>query len=103
MSQPKWQSSPPRGTNREVAATEPIMSLEQLARLQDETASVHVDTRVQQYVVELCERTRHDSMIALGVSPRGMLIWQRMAQSWALLAGRDFVTPKMYKLWLVRC
>lgn len=83
-----------RHTNREVAALEPIMSLEQLARLQDETASIHVDTRVQQYVVELCERTRHDAMVALGVSPRGMLIWQRMAQSWALLAGRDFVTPE---------
>ncbi len=38
--------------------------------------------------------TRRDTLVALGVSPRGMLIWQRVAQSWALLAGRDFVIPE---------
>jgi len=29
----------------------------------------------------------------VGVSPRGLLTWQRAAQAWAYLAGRDFVTP----------
>ena len=83
-----------RHTDREVTIQEPLLTLEQLAQLQDEAANIHVDTRVQSYLVELCERTRRDSMIALGVSPRGMLIWQRVAQSWALLSGRDFVIPE---------
>ncbi len=83
-----------RSGQQETAAHQPSMTLEQLADLQREAASIHVDTRVQAYLVELCERTRNDAMISLGVSPRGMLIWQRVAQSWALLAGRDFVTPE---------
>ena len=83
-----------RHTDREVTIHEPLLTLEQLARIQDEAAGIHVDTRVQSYLVELCERTRQDPMIALGVSPRGMLIWQRVAQSWALLSGRDFVIPE---------
>ena len=83
-----------RHTNREAIVHEPLLTLEQLANLQDEAAGIHVDPRVQSYLVELCERTRHDPQVALGVSPRGMLIWQRVAQSWALLAGRDFVIPE---------
>ncbi len=70
------------------------MTLDQLAHLQAEATRCHVDTSVQSYLVQLCERTRREPMIALGVSPRGMLIWQRVAQSWALLAGRDFVIPE---------
>ncbi|MCC6511516.1 MAG: MoxR family ATPase [Pirellulaceae bacterium] len=83
-----------RQTHRESTAVEPILSLDQLAQLQEEAAGVHVDLRVQEYLVALCERTRHDPMVALGVSPRGMLLWQRVAQSWAMLHGRDFVTPE---------
>lgn len=70
-----------------------LLTLEQLAEMQAAAAIVHVEPSVQRYLVELCERTRRDPQVALGVSPRGMLIWQRVAQSWAMLAGRDFVTP----------
>ncbi len=73
---------------------EPILSLAQLAQLQDEAACVHVDTRVQCYLVELCERTRNHATIALGVSPRGMLIWQHARRRAGTPGGRDFVTPE---------
>lgn len=29
----------------------------------------------------------------MGLSPRGLLTWQRVAQAHAFIAGRDFVTP----------
>jgi MoxR-like ATPase len=29
----------------------------------------------------------------LGLSPRGLITWQRVAQAWAFLDGRDFVIP----------
>ncbi len=44
-----------RHKHREVVADEPLLTLEQLAQLQDEAASIHVDPRVQSYLVELCE------------------------------------------------
>jgi MoxR-like ATPase len=31
--------------------------------------------------------------VTLGLSPRGLLTWQRLAQARAFLDGRDFVTP----------
>ena len=69
------------------------LTLDTLSQLQQETANVRVDRRIQSYLIELCEATRKHESIALGVSPRGMLLWQRVAQAWAKLAGRDFVIP----------
>lgn len=65
----------------------------QLAAMQDAVAAVAVERPVREYLVRLAEATRVHPHVTLGVSPRGLLIWQRMAQAWAWLEGRDFVTP----------
>jgi MoxR-like ATPase len=67
------------------------LTLDTLANLQHETSRVRVDPRIQSYLIQLCEATRKHESIALGVSPRGMLLWQRVSQAWAKLSGRDFV------------
>jgi MoxR-like ATPase len=45
------------------------------------------------YLAELGEAIRQHPRVRLGASPRGLLIWLRVAQAWALLKGRPFVTP----------
>lgn len=70
-----------------------VLTLAELSKLQNQVASVTVHPRVQEYLVDLVEATRQDPAILLGVSPRGMLHWQRMAQAWAVIRGRRFVTP----------
>jgi len=70
-----------------------VLSLADLQRLQRHVQSIQVHPRVREYLVDLVEATRSDAAIQLGVSPRGMLHWQRIAQAWATLQGRDFVTP----------
>ena len=72
---------------------EQALSLQELESLQKSVAAISVHQRVQEYIVDLVEATRNEPAIELGVSPRGMLLWQRMAQAWAMLQGRDFVTP----------
>ena len=74
-------------------ASSPPMSTAELSRLQDQAAAVTVHPRVVDYLIDLTEATRTDPSIELGVSPRGMLHWQAVARGWAMLAGRDFVTP----------
>ena len=69
------------------------LSLDQLRRLQQQAQSVHVHSRVSDYLIDLVEATRADAAVELGVSPRGMLNWQAIAQAWAMLQGREFVTP----------
>ena len=46
-----------------------------------------------QYIAALCEKTREDENVQLGVSPRGMLALLRACQAHAALCGRTFVTP----------
>ncbi|MFO1044467.1 MAG: MoxR family ATPase [Planctomycetaceae bacterium] len=74
-------------------ASEPLFQPGQLARVQDVVAQVAVARSVQDYLVRLAEASRSHSEIALGLSPRGLLTWQRTAQAWAWLDGRTFVTP----------
>lgn len=69
------------------------LPLNALADLQQKASALHIDETVQRYIIALCEATRAHESIALGVSPRGMLIWQQVSKAWALLQGRDFVTP----------
>lgn len=69
------------------------LSLADLRKMQQQVQSITVHPRVREYLVDLVDATRNDASIQLGVSPRGMLHWQRIAQAWAVLQGRDFVTP----------
>lgn len=70
------------------------LSIQDLHELQRDAASVSVHPAVREYVVDLVDATRRHESIELGVSPRGMLSWQRVAQAWAFLKGRTFVTPQ---------
>jgi MoxR-like ATPase len=54
---------------------------------------VAVGLAVRDYLVNLAHSSRNHRQVTLGLSPRGLLIWQRLAQARAFLAGRDFVTP----------
>lgn len=65
----------------------------QLEILQEQVAQIAVHPEVQAYLVDLARATRSHAKITLGISPRGMLIWQRVAQAWAYLKKRPFVTP----------
>jgi len=70
-----------------------ILMQMQLAGLQDQVAAIHVSPSVQSYLTDISAESRVHPNITLGISPRGLLIWQRVSQAWAFLQGRGFVTP----------
>ena len=74
---------------------EPVQGLmpRVLHSLQDRVAAITVSPAVQGYLIDLGHITRNHPRIPLGLSPRGLLIWQRVSQAWAFLHGRPFVTP----------
>jgi MoxR-like ATPase len=69
------------------------INLATLLDLQDEVSRVAVSENVRAYLVDLGRVTREHRSVQLGLSPRGLLIWQRVAQARAWLLGRHFVTP----------
>ena len=69
------------------------MSAADLRRLQAHVATLYVDPKIQRYLIDLGLATRRKAEIALGISPRGLLEWQRLARGLAHLRGRDYVVP----------
>ncbi|WP_342599126.1 MoxR family ATPase [Psychrobacillus sp. FSL H8-0483] len=76
-----------------IETLEPVLSLEELIHLQKQVKLVKVDYTMKGYIVDLANRTRQDTYIYLGVSPRASIALMRASQAFAMLQGRDFVTP----------
>jgi MoxR-like ATPase len=79
--------------SRDQASPDSPLSIHTLRDLQRVVDQCRITTELQEYLVTLCEATRTHEGVRLGVSPRGMLIWQQVAKAWAVLQGRDFVVP----------
>jgi len=74
-------------------AVVPVMDAQSLLALQERVKNVEVEATVLDYIVRLVARTRVDSRLRLGASPRGALDLRRCAQALAFLKGRDHVRP----------
>ena len=81
-----------RGQAPQEALT-PCVTLQELEDWQRAVYAVTLSAPVCAYMADLAEATRHMDNVRLGVSTRGVLALSRACQSWALMAGRDFVTP----------
>ncbi len=71
---------------------EPILIDGELLALQQHVAALACGERVRSYLVRLATASRDHPRVTLGLSPRGLLTWQRLAQSRAFLTGRKYVT-----------
>jgi MoxR-like ATPase len=81
------------GTEPELEQLEPVLTGAEVLELQRKVGEVHVSDELLGYLLRVVERTRSHDALALGVSTRGCLAWQRSAQALALLRGRPFVVP----------
>lgn len=74
-------------------AITPVVSLDQLTQMITTVRGVFVSESVEKYAVSIAQRTRSDSELRLGASPRATLHLVRAAKAWAVLDGREFVLP----------
>ena len=72
---------------------EPAADIPTLLAMIDEVTQIYVAEEIYEYVTDLCEETRKNAFVTLGISPRGALAVCRMAKAAAYLSGRDYVTP----------
>jgi MoxR-like ATPase len=76
-----------------TAQLAPVVSADDLIRLQQEIRTVHLNEDVRRYLLHIVRGTRDHPAVALGVSPRGSLALYRASQALAALRGRTFVIP----------
>ncbi len=60
---------------------------------QQQVRAVRVDRSLMEYAAGIAAATRTHPEVALGASPRASVGLVRLAQAWALRAGREFVLP----------
>ena len=71
-----------------------IVSKEDIFETRNYLSSVNMNDDIMEYLIRLCEATREQAMVALGVSPRGVIALSKMAKACAVMRDRDFVTPE---------
>ena len=76
-----------------IETLESVITVEELQKAMEEIKKVYISEPVKRYIVDLVNRTRQNSDVYLGASPRGSLGLYRTGQTVAALKGRDYVLP----------
>ena len=71
----------------------PLSSTAQLIEWQQSASQVHASEEALDFLQLLIHKTRNHSKIQHGLSPRAGISLFKLAQSFALMAQRDFITP----------
>ncbi|EOH8704998.1 AAA family ATPase [Enterococcus faecium] len=71
-----------------------VLNSHEIEEIKTSVANVFVSPEVASYALQLVSATRTHSAIQLGISPRGSLAFIQAAKAYALIHGRNYVTPK---------
>jgi MoxR-like ATPase len=71
----------------------PMVSGEEVAKMQQAVRAVRVDDSLSDYLLDLVEATREHPDVHLGASTRAALSLYRASQALALISGRDYIVP----------
>ncbi|HGH4039978.1 AAA family ATPase [Enterococcus sp. C76] len=71
-----------------------VLNSHEIEEIKTSVANVFVSSEVASYALQLVSATRTHSAIQLGISPRGSLAFIQAAKAYALIHGRNYVTPK---------
>ena len=79
--------------NHPIDSLESVVDSDRINQIKAKIRDVHVEEKVRNYIVEIVSRTRNNSDLLLGVSPRGSIDLYHAAQALAAIRGRDYVIP----------
>ncbi|MCM1315638.1 MAG: MoxR family ATPase [Muribaculaceae bacterium] len=72
---------------------QPVMTLDDIIKLQNEVKKIRVTEQVKNYIVKIVSATRDDRNTTLGISPRGSIALYKASKAFAYIYERDYVTP----------
>ncbi|OGU68845.1 MAG: magnesium chelatase, partial [Ignavibacteria bacterium RBG_16_36_9] len=77
---------------------QPVFTKETLKQLREKVRTAHLDEKVAGYITQIVNKTRNNSDLYLGGSPRASISIMIGAKAIAAINGRDFVTPDDVKM-----
>ena len=75
----------------------PVLTRDELLSLRRLIEKVFVDRTLLQYIALIVQQTRNSKAVYLGASPRASVAMLQASKAYALMQGRDFVTPEDIK------
>ncbi len=69
-----------------------------LLEMREIAEGVYIDPDIEFYIVDLVQKTREHSNIAVGGSPRAALALLKLGRAWAAMQGREYVLPDDIKI-----
>jgi len=71
----------------------PVLSKDDILYLQSLVEKVNIDESILEYILDIVNKTRDNSLFDLGVSPRGTIALKLVAQANAIVEGRNYCIP----------
>lgn len=75
----------------------PVLNAKDISAIKAFTQQVHVEDNLIRYIAQIVQETRNNPMLFLGASPRASVAILTGSKAFALIQGRDFVSPEDIK------
>lgn len=76
---------------------QPLLSVRELLNMRQQLQEVYIEDSLLRYIVSIVQQTRTSKAVYLGASPRAAVAMLNASKAYAMLSGRDFVTPEDIK------
>lgn len=77
-----------------LSTLKPVADDSEIISIQEKVRNIYVDKSLNNFIVDIANRTRRHEDITLGSSPRGSLSLFRASQAFALYNSRSYVIPE---------
>jgi len=82
-----------RGNSNKIDEVKPVITAKDFLHCRSTVKMINIDDNIIKYIAEIVYSTRNHSSLFLGGSPRASLAIMDGAKAYALMNGRDFITP----------
>lgn len=76
---------------------QPLLSVRELLNMRQQLQEVYIEDSLLRYIASIVQQTRTSKAVYLGASPRAAVAMLNASKAYAMLSGRDFVTPEDIK------
>jgi MoxR-like ATPase len=83
-----------RRMQNDLSIIRPLLTAADIAQYRQLVAGIHAEPSVLEYIVKIVGESRTDPAVYLGASPRASIAILNSSKAYAVLNGRDFVTPE---------
>ena len=82
------------GAKEPMNSVQKVSDAKELLKMRKEVSQVFISDQILDYIIRLCEATRRQGNIELGVSPRGIYALSKMTKACAYISDRNYCVPE---------